>query len=235
MKNRFTAFMLLFVISITAFAQDINKMDAAGKRHGVWKGTYEKSKKPRYEGTFDHGKETGTFTFFEDDKTSTLAAKRIFAADGSCTTTFFDVKGKKISEGKEVNKLREGEWKFYSEGTTTLLSTENYVNGKINGIRKVYLPTGKIAEEVTYVNGVMDGPYKQYNEKGTVLEESVYKNDKLNGPVTYRDVKGDIVAKGQFTDNKKAGKWQFFENGKMVKEEDMTNKKVQLARKERKN
>jgi len=234
MKNRFTAFMLIFFIAITAFAQDSNKMDAAGKRHGVWKGSYEKSKRPRYEGTFDHGKETGTFTFFEDDKTSTLAAKRTFDADGSCTTVFFDAKGKKISEGKEVNKVREGEWKFYNEGTSTLLSTETYVKGKINGVKKVYLPTGKIAEEVTYANDVMEGPYKQYNEKGTVLEESVYKNGKLHGPAIYRDAKGDISAKGQFTDNKKTGKWQFFENGKLVKEEDMTNKKVQLARKERK-
>lgn len=235
MKNRFTAFMLLFLISINSFAQDINKMDAAGKRHGIWKGTYEKSKRPRYEGTFDHGKETGTFTFFEDDKTSTLAAKRTFAADGSCTTVFFDAKGKKISEGKEVNKLREGEWKFYNEGTEKLISTETYVNGKINGVKKVYFPGGKVAEEVTYVNGIMEGPYKQYNEKGTVLEESVYKNDKLNGPVTYRDARGEVASKGQFVDNRKTGKWQFFEKGKVVKEEDMTNKKVELARKERKN
>jgi len=234
MKIRFTALLLFLLISVNSFAQDINKMDTAGKRNGVWKGIYEKSKRPRYEGSFDHGKETGTFKFFEDDKTSTLAATRTFSADGSCITTFFDAKGKKISEGKEVNKLREGEWKFFSEGTTVLLSTETYVNGKINGVKKTYLPTGKLAEEATYTNDVMEGPYKQYNEKGTVLEESIYKNGKLHGPATYRDAKGDISAKGQFTDNKKTGKWQFFEGGKLVKEEDLTNKKVQLARKERK-
>lgn len=235
MINRFSALVVLFLVSAVTFAQGINQMDAAGKRHGLWKGTYEKSKRARYEGTFDHGKETGTFKFFEDNKTSTLAATRVFAADGSCVTTFFDEKGKKVSEGKEVNKLKDGEWKFYDTKTDKLLSTEPYVNGKINGVRKVFFANGALAEEATYTNGVKNGSYKQYTEKGIVLEESTYKNDKLDGPVTFRDAHGDIVSKGQFADNKKTGKWQFFEKGKKVKEEDMTNKKVQLARKERKN
>lgn len=235
MKNRFIALLFSILISAGAFAQEINKNDAEGKRHGVWKGTYEKSKRPRYEGAFEHGKETGTFKFFEDDKKSTLAATRTFAADGSCITTFFDAKGKKISEGKEVNKQRQGEWKFYAEGTGKLLSAETYINGKINGVRKVYFPNGNVAEEMTYANGVKEGAYKQYNEKGIVLEESVYKNDKLHGPATFRNAKGEVVSKGQFAENKKTGKWQFFEKGKKVKEEDMTDKEVILARKERKN
>ncbi|MHA3788628.1 toxin-antitoxin system YwqK family antitoxin [Flavobacterium hauense] len=235
MINRFSALLVLFLVSAVTFAQGINQMDAAGKRHGVWKGTYEKSKNPRYEGTFDHGKETGTFKFFEDDKTSTLAATRAFAADGSCITTFFDEKGKKVSEGKEVNKLREGEWKFYDPKTGKVLSTEPYVNGKIQGTRKVLFANGALAEEAVYIDGVKNGAYKQYTEKGIVLEESTYKNDKLDGPATFRDGHGDIVSKGQFTDNKKTGKWQFFEKGKKVREEDLTNKKTQLARKERKN
>ena len=29
------------------------------KKHGIWKGVYEESKRPRYEGTFEHGKEIG--------------------------------------------------------------------------------------------------------------------------------------------------------------------------------
>lgn len=234
MINRFIAFALLFFVSAGVFAQAVNQMDAAGKRHGVWKGTYEKSKKPRYEGTFDHGVETGTFKFFEDDKTSTLAATRTFAADGSCITAFFDAKGKKVSEGKEVNKLREGEWKFYTPDGK-LLSTEPYVNGKIQGVRKVFFANGAIAEEAAYVNGVKEGVYKQYTEKGIVLEESTYKNDKLHGPVTFKNAHGDVVSKGQFADNKKTGKWQFFEKGKKVKEEDLTNKKTEMARKERRN
>lgn len=235
MINRFSVLISSLLISTVSFAQNSNQMDAAGKRHGLWKGTYEKSKRARYDGTFDHGKETGTFKFYEDNKTSTLAATRVFAADGSCVTTFFDEKGKKMSEGKEVNKLREGEWKFYDAKTEKLLSAEPYVNGKINGIRKVYFANGAVAEEAAYANGVKQGAYKQYTEKGIVLEESTYKNDKMDGPATFRNAHGEVVSKGQFANNIKTGKWEFFEKGKKVREEDMTNKKVQLARKERKN
>lgn len=235
MKNTFIAFIALFLISTVATAQDINKMDADGKRHGVWKGIYEESKRPRYEGTFDHGVETGTFKFFEDDKTSALVATRTFAKDGSCFTTFFDPKGNKEGEGKEVNKLKEGEWKFYHPASTTIMAVENYNKGKLTGVRKVFFPEGKIAEEVTYVNGVKNGTYKQYTLKGVVLEESAYKEDKLHGPAIYRNAEGEVVAKGQYTNNKKTGKWQTLEKGKVVKEEDMTNLRIELARKERKN
>jgi antitoxin component YwqK of YwqJK toxin-antitoxin module len=235
MKNRFLAIVALFLMSSGIYAQDSNKMDNAGKRDGLWKGSYETSKRPRYEGTFNHGKETGTFKFFEDNATSTLAATRVFAKDGSCYTTFFDEKGNKVGEGKEVNKVKEGEWKFYHPASAVVMAVENYSKGKLTGVRKTYFPSGKLAEEANYANGLKNGPYRQYTEKDIVLEESVYKDDKLQGPALYRNAHGEVTRKGQYADNKKTGIWQYFEKGKMVKQEDMTNLKVELARKERKN
>ena len=211
---------LFFCISL--MAQDINKMDAKGQRHGQWKGTYEDTKLPRYEGTFNHGRETGVFKFFENTKGSPLAATRDFSgAKGSCYTVFFDDKGQKNAEGKEVNKQREGEWKFYQE-KGALLSIENYSNGKIVGVKKVYFPDKTIAEETTYRNGIKDWVYKKYTEKGVVLEEALYKNGEYHGPVTYRNPENEIIVKGQFKNGKKAGIWQYFENGKLVKEIDMS-------------
>ena len=59
---------LFFIIAIisanTLVAQDVNKLDEAGKRHGVWKKFYPNSKQLRYEGEFNHGKEVGTFKFY---------------------------------------------------------------------------------------------------------------------------------------------------------------------------
>ncbi|HYD91368.1 MAG TPA: hypothetical protein VEA37_07780 [Flavobacterium sp.] len=233
MKKQLFLFIAVFFIGFAVNAQ--NKMDEAGKRHGLWKGIYETSQRPRYEGTFSHGKETGTFKFFEDNEKSTLAATREFFRDGSCHTVFFDEKGNKIGEGKEVNKLKEGEWKFYHPGFKTVMTLENYSKGKLTGIRKTFYPDGKIAEEATYSNGLKNGPYKKYTQPGIVLEESVYKNNDLHGPVTYRNSEGEVVTKGHFANNKQTGVWEFFEKGKLVKKEDRTNKKVQLSRKERKN
>jgi len=51
----------LLLTSLSLYAQDFNKVDENGKKNGLWKGVYETSKRPRYEGTFEHGKEIGTF------------------------------------------------------------------------------------------------------------------------------------------------------------------------------
>ncbi len=66
------------------------------------------------------------------------------------------------------------------------------------------------------------GLYKKYTERGVVLEESNYKNDQYEGKAIFRDVFGNIVSQGMFVQGKKAGMWQFFEKGKLVKETNMS-------------
>src|SRR5690242_15808174 len=108
-------FLFLFQ-TVVLFAQDLNQLDGNGKKHGLWKGIYEESKRPRYEGTFDHGKEVGVFKFFDDTKAGTVIATRDFSAgDNSCYTIFYNQKNNKVSEGKVLNKLFVGEWKYYHE------------------------------------------------------------------------------------------------------------------------
>ncbi|WP_408084024.1 toxin-antitoxin system YwqK family antitoxin [Flavobacterium rhizosphaerae] len=221
----------MLVISTVTFAQEINKTDANGKRHGNWKGVYEESNKPRYQGSFIHGKESGTFTFYKDDEKSTIMATRVFKPDGSSYTTFFDEKGLKVSEGKEVNRQREGEWKFYHPGGTTLMSVEHYKAGKLNGVRKVYFPDGKINEETTFVNGIQQGPYKKYTTDGVVLEESIYKNDILQGRAIFHDARGNIAAEGNYDAGVKTGEWKYYEDGKLVKKVDETGKHIKIVHK----
>ena len=206
-------------------AQDVNKKDSSGKRHGVWKGIYDTSKKPRFEGTFNHGTETGTFRFFADDEKSSLMATRAFDKDGSCYTIFLDPAGNKVSEGREVNHLQEGEWKYYHRNSKAVMSVEKYKEGKLDGLRKVFYDKGAIAEETNYINGVKDGVYKKYTEKGIVLEEALYKNDNYNGPATYRDESGKVVSQGNYTDGLKTGIWKFYADGKLTKEQNMSAKR----------
>ncbi len=110
-------------VSCVSFAQDINKLDENGKKHGLWKGVYEDSKRPRYEGSFDHGKEVGVFKFFDDTKVGTIIATRDFSAqDHSCYTIFYNQKNNKVSEGKVVGKQFEGEWKYYHENSPLIMT-----------------------------------------------------------------------------------------------------------------
>jgi len=231
MCKQFFSFLFLLAVSTGMMAQALNKQDNDGKRHGAWKGIYEPSKKPRYEGTFNHGIETGTFKFFAEDATSTLMATRKFEKDGSCYTTFFDPAGNKVSEGREVNRMQEGEWKYYHNNAKTVMSVEKYKDGKLDGLRKVFFPKGSVAEESHYVNGIKEGPYRKYTEKGIVLEESTYKNDNYHGLATYRDENNNIVSQGNYTDGLKTGKWKFYTDGKLTKEQNMSAKRKSSSKK----
>lgn len=213
---------LFLFFSLSLFSQnEINKLDANGKKIGLWKGVFEDTKRPRYEGTFDHDIEVGLFKFFDNTKASNLIATREFnSKDNSAYTIFYDVNKNKISEGKVLNKLYEGLWIYYHKASSVVMSSENYINGKLNGTKTVYFKSGKVAEISNYKNGVLDGVYMKNDENGVTLEESFYVNGELNGITTYKAPDGLIVAKGKFRKGIKVGIWQFFENGKLESEEN---------------
>ena len=53
-----------FLSLTTLVAQGVNQVDANGERDGLWQKFYEGTSQLRYEGTFQHGKEVGTFKFY---------------------------------------------------------------------------------------------------------------------------------------------------------------------------
>ena len=224
--NKYSFLLVAFFLFATNsfFAQnDFNKLDEKGKKHGLWKGNFEESKRPRYEGTFHHGKEVGVFNYFDDTKEKTIIATRTFSdKDNSAYTVFYNQKKFVVSEGKSINKLNEGEWKYYHKNSKVIMTTENYKNGKLTGKRIVYYPDSKIAEEANYSNGLKNGNYKKYSETGIILEESNFKNGKYNGKAVYRDPQGNIAAEGNYTSDKKTGVWKFYINGALDYTENMS-------------
>jgi antitoxin component YwqK of YwqJK toxin-antitoxin module len=42
------------------------------------------------------------------------------------TQFFYDQNKNKVSEGKVVNKLFEGQWKYYHQASKNIMTTENY-------------------------------------------------------------------------------------------------------------
>ena len=224
MSNKlFFVFFLFLNFSLVA-QTDYNKVDDKGNKNGLWKGIYKDSKNPKFEGTFDHGKEVGIFTFFDNKKTKIVIATREFdPKDNSAYTIFYDQLKNKVSEGKVVNKLYEGQWKYYHKASKSIMTTENYSKGKLEGLRSVFYSNGKIAEEIIYKNDLKNGVYKRYTESGIIIEESNYKNNQYEGLAIFRDADdGSIVSKGKFTNGKKTAVWQFFEKGKLVKQMNMS-------------
>ncbi len=218
---------MLVLIFLNVFCirsqNNFNKLDSKGNKNGLWKGIYEDTKNPKYEGTFEHGKEVGVFTFFDNTKTKKVIATREFnPKDNSAYTIFYDQNKNKVSEGKVFNKLFEGRWDYYHKASKAIMTIENYANGKLEGLRSVFYSNGKIAEEINYKNNLKEGICKRYTENGIVIEESAYKNNEYNGTTTFKDSDGNLISKGNFVDGKKAGVWHFYEKGKLSKEENMS-------------
>ena len=217
--NRLAIIGALLISTFATSQATLNAVDANGKKDGLWKGTYEFSKRPRYEGTFINGKETGTFKFFDDTRAGSVIATREFnEQNNSAYTVFYDQSKNKVSEGVVLDKKFEGPWKYYHKASTVVMTLENYENGQLTGTRTVYYPNGNIAEEVMYAKNKKNGSCKIYSENGIVLEETIYKNDEYNGLAIFRNAQGAIVSKGNFFNNKKVGVWEFFEKGKKIKE-----------------
>ena len=145
-------------------------------------------------------------------------ATRNFDGKGSAYTIFFDENSFKVSEGNVVNKLRHGLWKYYHKGLKTVMTTENYLNDKLEGVRKVYYSNGVLGEEIPYKNNLKEGTAKKYNKEGKLIEETHFVAGQMQGSYKVFDEFGNVVILGNFKDDKKKGIWKYFEGGKLVRQ-----------------
>ncbi len=211
--------LILLLISKPIFSQEkINQYNSENQRNGLWKGYYNDSKLLRYEGAFNNGIETGLFTYYANTDKKTIMATRNFDRKNNAYTIFYDDLGNKVSEGNLKNKLRTGVWEFYHKNAKTIMSTENYVEDKLEGTKEVFYTNGKLAEAVNYKNNLKEGVSKKYSEDGKLLEEAHFKNGIAQGPYIIYDKNGQMVIKGNYKNDKKNGIWDYFSNGKMVKQ-----------------
>ncbi|MDC7993988.1 toxin-antitoxin system YwqK family antitoxin [Altibacter sp. HG106] len=216
-------FILILVVlgMVPGHAQeDINQVDDQGRRHGVWKKYFDNSKQLRYEGTFEHGSEVGTFKFYcETCKEQPMVVKEFTGKDNLAKVTYFTENGKKVSEGTMSGKLRTGEWVFYHKASEAIMSKEHYREGTLHGRKITYYPNGQVTEELSYEMGSREGENLYYSPEGVLLKKLLYFQDELHGPATYYDANGNVVIDGHYKEGKKHGLWKYYKNGEIELEE----------------
>ena len=223
---KFNIFLLLSMLFFTAGLQSLsaqneyNQFDANGKRHGLWKKYYDNNR-IRYQGHFNHGKEVGTFKYYSAATSEfPIIVKTFHDNDDLADVKFYDEKGVLQSEGKMRGKLRVGKWLYYHKDGKSIMSEENYVDGKLEGEYKTFYPDGAPTEIATYKNGKLDGNYKKYAIKGHLILDLNYKDGKLNGPASYYSRKtGDLIKKGPYKDDQRVGTWENYVDGELVSTE----------------
>lgn len=218
---------ILIFVTCLVYSQKINQFDANGKRHGIWKKTFEDTDILRYEGEFFHGKEIGLFKFYKNiNKKAVLTATKRFNQDNSkANVTFYTSRGKVISEGQLDGKTYIGTWKYYQQRSNELLTIEHYNNiGELHGERLVYYENGQMAEKQNYIAGKLDGASFWYSENNVVLKAFFYVNGELHGSSKYYNPKGELISEGQYKNGKKHGLWKYYEKGKLINEKNFTYK-----------
>ena len=211
--------LLLFLAFAVSHAQEINQFDTDGKRHGKWMKTFDGTDQIRYQGTFEHGKEIGTFEFYklpeenETDRKSYLFATKTYSENSELVEiNYFSNKKDLLSKGKMKDQDRIGEWVYYHPGTDKILMTEYYENGKLNGEQTTYFLRGNVLKKSNFKNGILEGEKHVYTENGVLVKY-------FNGIVKYFDGEGNLTATGTYKNNQKNGEWKTYENGKLVKTE----------------
>lgn len=124
-----------------------------------------------------------------------------------------------VEEGDYFNDKKTGQWSFsFTKEMNTaeeefpfageLAQTENFKNGRLNGLTTQYWFVGQEERPCTEAerqSGESEPCYKIDYKKG--LETSNYKHGKLNGLYELKDKNGKIVRKGYYVNGFKDGGW----------------------------
>ena len=232
LKSTFLLFMIAVLSFHFSFAQtDVNQFDANGERHGVWKKFYT-NKRIRYQGRFDHGKEVGTFKYYSAASSEhPVVIKKFSAGSNIADVSFYSEDGFLQSKGKMDGKKRVGKWIFFHEDGKTIMSEENYNNGKLDGEYKTYYKSGKPTEIAYYKNGLLDSVYKKYSIKGHLYQHFSYKGGKLNGKAVYYNRKtGQLTTKGLFKEDVRVGTWENYVDGELISTEQPNKKRKRIKK-----
>lgn len=204
--KKFLFLIVSVCFSVALFAQDINFTDPKGQKQGLWR-TFYPNNALKSEGIYKNNKPQGLFKlYFPNGK---IKAEMDYQADNkTCKAVVYDSLGFKVGEGTYVDKLKDGEWKYYSEDGA-LRSIENYSKGVLNGPYKIfYLKSNALMEEGTYVDGKREGEVKQYFSDGKLHSNIPHKNGLPFGPAVFYYPDGTKKAQGAHDINgKRHGLW----------------------------
>ena len=218
------ALLLLFIFVFgTGFSQEINQFDKEGKRHGKWKKFFKGTKKIRYEGQFEHGKEVGVFKFYhKEPKGNHPSLIKTFKINSDVADVkYYTSTGVLISKGQLKEKGRVGKWTVYHKDSKIIAEVEFYENGKLQGEKTSYYKDGKVLQVENYNNGQLNGKKQIFDHEGRLIKDLNYTNGKIDGYFAeYED--GKKILTGKYQMGKPRGVWKYYKNGKLLETKDYT-------------
>ena len=124
--------------------------------------------------------------------------------------------GNLVAFGKysdEKNKIREGLWHFLNR-VGSVISTENYTNGKLDGEEKNFNSNGQLLTIIPHINGMASGKAKAYHDNGNLKTEATFENDKLQGTLVNYFLTGQKHSEENYKNDTKNGLTiEYYKNG----------------------
>jgi len=170
----------------TLETDEINKVDADGKRQGFWRVVGPVKNKPDHdggklyeEGNYVDSKKTGMWKRFwpngkllseiEYKQNRPLGNYRIYHKDGTIE-----------EQGNWEYNTNTGDFKRYHDNGNLAQDFHFSENGLRNGEQKYYHDNGRLAVDVNIVNGKEQGTLKRYYENGDLKAEVEYNEGKAD-------------------------------------------------------
>lgn len=128
-----------------------------------------------------------------------------------------------LEEGDLLNGKKEGLWKMYYE-TGSPRSLMEYHNGVVNGLVMTFDHSGFIMKEEHYVDGKLDGFAINYHNGGKIKSYATYAAGLLNGKKVINYDDGTRQEESNWSMGKKNGvtKW-YYQGGKPLGEYNYSN------------
>ena len=251
---RYIFITLICCISISASAinyspNDTNKLDASGKKQGLWKeiteglewyGMYYNDTKNGVWASYHpatspplvnrsigyiNGKRNGLY--IETDRNGFITMQEFYKNDSlEGMVVVFASGGKPKSEASFHNGKLNGTKKLYNSENFKLQEEGVYVNGKREGVAKWYYTEGKVSVEYTYKNGDLEGKMKTYYKNGNISAEGTYVHNEFEGDYFEYYENGNVKCSGKYIKGKKEGIWKEYDENEKMKQVKYKNGEV---------
>lgn len=205
--HKIISFTLLFLVSMTLSAQNINNKDEQGRKQGYWENITPLGRKI-YSGNFKDGYPEGEMKRYH--KNGTIKASLIFSNKGTkAKAQIFNIYGQLSASGNYINKKKDSLWQYYDKNKQVRIQ-EFLKNGGKHGLCSYHYPGGKLYESIEFENDLKHGLWKRFDSKGNKLIRAHYEKGNLEGYFTTYHTNGVTKVDGFYKNNKRHDKWIFY-------------------------
>lgn len=215
-------------VSGPAGEADTNRLDAKGRKQGLWV-RQDSTRRLFYRGYFKDDLPQGTFVY-TDHEGVTVAEAFYFRGGYASYNRFYYPDGKLLSEGYYLDRQKDSLWTYYREDGRRIRSV-TYKNGLQDGLASLYDSDGRVMEEMRWFRGLRQGEWWKREAQG--YQSGFYHLNKSQGAYQafYPDSGHYIV--GNYDDGAKDGLWSFYlpaPSGRLYKEEVYRQNKLMEKR-----